>query len=376
MRSRCLSGARPCWRLPPPAQPDLAVLVAARRLLLVDPMRRAVLLTAIALLAAACSDAPAGEADAAHEDQAPDAGPPPVCQHTTCETGAALAAGCSSCVDLTCAADAACCAGAWSEACVMQAAIACDEICPAIGEPIVDPELRATARAHAPQGGSHTVTPVLFVPSDLAGGELVELSGLLFAELALEGQGLYWHVTGGQTFALEPLRTVIGTRTNDDYRNSGGLREEATAAIGRENDGAHDTWILWYGGSGEAGAYADVDGNPALSFTAVVGEGSLFSHLAHVTGDPAWCGHIVESTFRAQCEEPSWIITAGMGAVVHELGHTFGLGHEDDHAGEVPPDSFMSAHWNYFHVRSPETAGGALSETYKDRLRASPYFFP
>lgn len=63
-----------------------------------------------------------------------------------------------------------------------------------------------------------------------------------------------------------------------------------------------------------------------------------------------------------------------MGAIVHELGHTFGLGHEDDHEGEVPPASFMSAHWSYFDIRSPEGAAGALSEVYKERLRASPFF--
>jgi len=331
---------------------------------------------AFALVALACGDpgAPAAPDAAPGEDSLADAGAPPTCAHATCETGAALADGCSTCVERVCADDPACCADDWGERCVMQAAIACDEICPAVGEAVVDPELRATARAHAPAGASHTVTPVLFVPSDLAGGQLVELSGRLFAELALEGQGLYWHVTGGRTFALEPIVTVVGTRTNDEYRQDGGLREEVTAAIGRDNDGAHDTWILWNGGGGEAGAYAAADWNPPLSYTAVLGEGSLFSHLAYVTGDSAWCAHIVDGGFRADCEEPSWIITAGMGAFVHELGHTFGLGHEDDHDGEVPPDSFMSAHWNYFHVRSPETAAGALSETYKQRLRASPYF--
>jgi hypothetical protein len=344
-------------------------------------MRAGVLVIWIALALAACgepSSAPSadgappgsGSADGGVDDA-------PSCAHSTCATGDRLAAGCSTCADRVCAANPACCADSWSQACVLEAAISCDETCDATGEPIVDPALRADALQHGPPptAGSHVVTPVLFVPADLAGDPLVALTGRLFAEMAREGQGLYWHVTGGQTFALAPLETVIGEHENADYgSDSGPVRAEVTAAIGRANDGAHDTWILWIGGSGQAGAYADADWNPAISFTALVGEGSIYSHLAHVTGDPAWCGHIVEAGFRADCEEKAWIITAGMGAIVHELGHTFGLGHEDDHDGEAPPDSFMSAHWNYFNVRSPEGAAGALSELYKERLRASPFF--
>jgi hypothetical protein len=355
---------------------DLAALAAARALLRTGSMRAGILLLSLALAAAACSDAtPGSDGGPGGDTGAPDAGAVPACAHSACTTGGALAAGCSTCADRVCAADPTCCAGGWSEACVLEAAVSCDETCPGTGEPIVDPELRDAALEHAPAEPSHTVTPVLFVPRDLAGDPLVEPAGRLFLALAREGQGLYWHVTGGQTFALEPLETVIGEEDNAWYRADGGrVRTEVTAAIGRASDGAHDTWILWIGGGGEAGAYADADWNPALSYTAAVGEGSLYSHLAYVTGEPAWCSHIVEPTFRADCEEPSWIITAGMGALVHELGHTFGLGHEDDHAGEVPPDSFMSAHWNYFNVRSPAAAAGALSETYKERLRASPFF--
>jgi hypothetical protein len=133
--------------------------------------------------------------------------------------------------------------------------------------------------------------------------------------------------------------------------------------------------VIWLGGGGYAGAYYEHPGFD-LELSAMVGSAGFFTHIAYVTDDLRWCEHILEADFASLCRNRDWIITAGMGTLVHELGHTFGLGHEDDHQGAVPPNAFMSGQWNYFQIRSVADAPDSLSEPYKEIVRASRFFAP
>ena len=51
------------------------------------------------------------------------------CEHAACDTGAALASGCSACVSAVCASDAYCCTMAWDNQCVNGASAACGACC-------------------------------------------------------------------------------------------------------------------------------------------------------------------------------------------------------------------------------------------------------
>lgn len=318
-----------------------------------------------------------GGADAGSvlDDAGPDTEPP---EFDHCAVGEVPAGPCAAVVCYGPGGDDSCCEvtdgkSGWDESCVLEALLSCAEPCPATGLFAIEPSLEGFAGGDPEAEGR--VQPVLVVPSDLREHPDLPYLSRLVERAAREGQGLLAAATG-ETVALSPLIVADGSASNADYQAGDGVeaRSDGIAASGR-TDRDQIAWIVWFGGGGYAGAYGDEPGFD-LELSAMVGTGSFYTHIAHVTGDLRWCDHILEEAFAEQCRNQEWIITAGMGGFIHELGHSLGLGHEDDHGGAVPGTSIMNAHWNYFQVRSPDTAGGALSEDYKDTIRESRFAAP
>lgn len=330
-----------------------------------------------------------------------------LCSVTLCTAGEYLNPRSIECVAAVCNKAPECCqkdAPKWAERCAGVARQSCgafqdhptlavtdaqlDKMVTREGNPRPLVQVCPPERACIPEAvfNAPKVVPVIVIPSDLQDDkkkvqEFIGISERMFEE----GQNFFGAMLGRRTFSMTETAVIYSRLTNaqlsaeDTYGTV--VRREVLSELGTQaQNPSRKLWIIWLGGGGIANAWGTKPGAPSTDVfaeTAIVGELSIYSHLAYTSNDDTWCNKILETKARNACLNKEWIISAGEGALVHELGHTFDLFHEDDHPvpseANVPQLSFMKAHWNFFWLRHPDTARFGLSPAYLKKVSESVY---
>jgi hypothetical protein len=195
--------------------------------------------------------------------------------------------------------------------------------------------LPAPHAAAAPAPPAHSVLPVLFVGDD--GDHAAEAAAV---RAGLEEVRRWYGGQLGRTFVLDQVQVVRAERPPAAYglRPGGGepgpeLFDAVKAELGRRgyptDPAAGLTTIAFAAGAGGFAAGAAFTGSAPGGF-ALLGDNAIDSLTGEI-GEESW---------------PRWWTgrRRQLGAIAHELGHTWGLHHPDEHAYD---GLVMGAWWDW-----------------------------